>query len=233
VQSIDPTHLPSVLTDENGPVAPDGSPVLLYALLPTDGEPETIHAAVPAGAEILELGAGAGRVTHALLALGHPVVAVDQSVDMLALMRGAETVLADIETLDLRRRFDAVVLGSYLVNTPNDEHRAALLATCRRHVDEDGVVLVERHDPAWAAALTEHQGEHRGLVYAVREVRRKGPLLSAVMHYTVAGRRFRHAFTARILGPGELYDALRQAGLALRRDLPGGRWIEAAPAPAA
>ena len=82
-------------------IAPDGSPVLLYARLPALGEAELIHAAVPEGSRILELGAGAGRITHELIALGHEVVAVDNSSAMLAFIRGAETVLADMETLDL------------------------------------------------------------------------------------------------------------------------------------
>jgi SAM-dependent methyltransferase len=83
-----------------GPRAPGGSPVELYALAPPEGEPEIVHAAVPSGAAILELGCGAGRITHRLVELGHPVVGVDQSPEMLAHVRGAETVLADIETLD-------------------------------------------------------------------------------------------------------------------------------------
>lgn len=90
-------------------VAPDGSPVLLYARLPSLGEAELIHEAVPAGSQILELGAGAGRVTHELLALGHEVVAVDNSREMLAFIRGAETVLGDMKTLNLEGRFPVVV----------------------------------------------------------------------------------------------------------------------------
>ena len=100
-------------------IAPDGSPVLLYARLPALGEAELIHAAVPAGSRILELGAGAGRITHRLIALGHEVVAVDNSGAMLAFIRGAETVLADMETLDLGRRFPVVVLASNFVNNPD------------------------------------------------------------------------------------------------------------------
>ncbi len=100
-------------------IAPDGSPVLLYSRLPALGEPELIHEAVPAGAEILELGAGAGRITHELLALGHEVVAVDNSSAMLAFIRGAETILADLETLDLGRRFPVVVLASNFINDPD------------------------------------------------------------------------------------------------------------------
>ena len=122
--------------------APDGSPVELYALLPPDGEPEFIHAAVPSGATLLELGCGAGRVTHALIALGHGVVAVDESPAMLAHIRGAETVESAIETLDLGRCFAGVVLGSYLINMPHDAQRAAFLRTCRRHVAPNGVVLI-------------------------------------------------------------------------------------------
>ena len=60
-------------------IAPDGSPVLLYARLPSFGEAALIHEAVPAGGQILELGAGAGRITQELIALGHDVVAVDNS----------------------------------------------------------------------------------------------------------------------------------------------------------
>ncbi|WP_410587592.1 hypothetical protein [Amycolatopsis sp. lyj-23] len=48
-------------------VTADGSPVDVYRLLPPDGEAEIVYAAVPPGASILELGSGAGRVTHPLL----------------------------------------------------------------------------------------------------------------------------------------------------------------------
>jgi SAM-dependent methyltransferase len=134
-------------------IAPDGSPVALYSMLPPGGEPEIITAAVPACAPILELGCGAGRVTHPLVAAGHPVVAVDQSPEMLDHVRGARTVHADIETLALATRFPAVLLGSCLVNTAVPDQAEAFLATCLRHVDRDGVVLVQRTSPEWAESL--------------------------------------------------------------------------------
>jgi hypothetical protein len=43
-----------------GVITPDGRAVELYALLPPMGEPELVHAAIPAGASILELGPGPG-----------------------------------------------------------------------------------------------------------------------------------------------------------------------------
>jgi hypothetical protein len=83
-----------------GDIAPDGSPVGRYDLLPAGGELERIHGAIPAGASILELGAGAGRVAKGLLAFGHPVVAMDESAPMLARIEGAETVCAPIPRLE-------------------------------------------------------------------------------------------------------------------------------------
>jgi len=42
-------------------IAPDGSPVELYALLPELGEGDRVAEAVPGGGSILELGCGTGR----------------------------------------------------------------------------------------------------------------------------------------------------------------------------
>src|SRR5687768_13974662 len=129
--------------------APDGSPVGLYATLAPLGEQDLIHASIPAAAAILELGCGAGRITHELFALGHSVTAVDNSPAMLAHVRGAETVLADIETLDLGRRFPVVLLASNFLNAPDDRELDAVLAACARHVAPDGMVLLERMPPDW------------------------------------------------------------------------------------
>jgi SAM-dependent methyltransferase len=112
-----------------GVITPDGCPVELYTLLPPGwAEADVISAVAKPGASVLELGAGAGRVTHCLLARGFNVVAVDESPEMLDRIRGADTVASRIEDLDLRREFDVVVLGSHLVNVPDDEAVRALLA---------------------------------------------------------------------------------------------------------
>lgn len=66
-----------------GAITPDGCAVELYSRLPVGGEPDIVAAAVPAGAHILELGSGVGRVTHALLERGFTVTAVDESPQML------------------------------------------------------------------------------------------------------------------------------------------------------
>ena len=208
--------------------APDGSPVGLYATLEPLGEPELIHAAVPPGSEILELGCGAGRITHELIALGHPVTAVDNAPEMLAHVRGAETVLADIETLDLGRTFSVVLLASNFLNAPEDEELAAVLATCSRHVAPGGRVLLERTPPEWEPKLEAR--EAGGVRMTLREVVREGSLVSAVMEYEAAGERWTHAYRARLISDEEVDAALVRAGLRRVRWLDERRaWLDARP----
>ena len=73
-------------------VAPDGSPVLLYLVLPGADEAALVHSAIGPGDDILELGCGPGRVTRPLVALGHRVTGVDNSADMLVHLDGVPGV---------------------------------------------------------------------------------------------------------------------------------------------
>jgi SAM-dependent methyltransferase len=207
-------------------IAPDGSPVELYLRLPPRGEAELVDRNIPAGAEILELGSGVGRVTHELLRLGHPVVAVDESAEMLAHVQGATTVCARIEDLDLRRRFPCVLLMSNLVNSPSAQRRA-FLETCARHVDADGVVLIERHEPGWRP---EESGPKPlgDLLVSLRDVRIEPPLVSATVRYEFGARAWHHPFTAWILDDDVLAAELEQVGLELEETLDEeGRWVKA------
>jgi SAM-dependent methyltransferase len=211
-----------------GEYASDGSPVPLYASLPPLGEPELVHAAVPAGAEILELGAGAGRITHGLLALGHPVVAVDQSAEMLAHVDGAETVLANIETLDLGRRFPVVLLASHFVNDADREHVRAFLGCCARHVLPEGQVLLEGYPVGWEPSTDWR--ELGGVRLRMRSFTLEDRVLRGEMEYVVDGGTYLHAFDALLVTDDELDRDLHAAGLERSRTLdPSGAWIEAVP----
>lgn len=212
-------------------VAPDGSPVALYRRLPGDREAAVVAGAVPAGATVLELGCGAGRVTRPLVALGYRVTAVDESPAMLAEVRGAETVLADAATLDLGRRFDAVLLGSHFVNVADVALRRALLATCARHVGPGGVVLVERHEPGWVAAAVPARWEAQGVGFHLHDLSRDGDRLRAVMTYEVDGRRFDQPFDVVEVDDGLLASEAAAVGLALDRCLDERRsWVALVPA---
>ncbi|WP_214102894.1 class I SAM-dependent methyltransferase [Acrocarpospora catenulata] len=216
-----------------GSIAPDGSAVDVYAMLKPDGEPELIHGAVPAGARVLELGAGAGRITHALLALGHEVVAVDDSPEMLRHVKGARTVVSPIQDLALPEVFDVVLLMSYVIDVADDELRAAFLRSCRRHVAEDGCVILQRQPPEWYDAVAPSvRVNGQGLRIEMTDLQRPGPgLLGATMRYTLGERTWTHYYLSKRLDDDFLEDALNAAGLTIAGFLtPDRRWVRAIPA---
>ena len=216
-----------------GVITPDGCAVDFYALMPAFGEPAIVHEAIGPGASILELGCGAGRVTHPLVALGHPVVAVDESPEMLAHVRGAETVCARIQGLSLGRRFGAVLLASHLINT-DAGIRSTFLAACRDHVADDGCVIVQQHSPQWFSAAAETEDIREGIIYRMRDVSRPAPnLLSATVEYVADDRCWTQTFTTTRLDDDELAAALGAADLRLDRYLTEDRsWFRAVPADA-
>ncbi|SEH02919.1 Methyltransferase domain-containing protein [Nonomuraea solani] len=213
-----------------GAFTPDGSPVEFYAAVTAAGEPGIVQAAVPAGGSILELGSGAGRVTHALLDLGYEVVAVDESADMLARIRGARTVLARIEDLALDRRFDAVLLASLLIHVPGEDSRRHFLDCCRRHVRDDGVVVIQWIPldvrATWSVGTT---FDRSGFTTTITEFTpAAGGLMSVTMAYETHGRRWTQSFTERPLTDDQLTTALADAGLAIDRFLtPDRTWFAA------
>jgi SAM-dependent methyltransferase len=216
-----------------GVITPDGCAVDVYTLLPPGPDPDIVHAAVGDGASILELGSGTGRVTHPLVALGHAVVAVDESPEMLAHVQGAETVLARIEGLDLgERRFDAVLMASHLINVPSDGMRLALLSTCRRYVTDTGCVIIQQWPAAWFDTVTEIEGTTGGgITGRLRDISRSGPaLLSGTVEYRAADRLWTQTFTTTRLEEPELAAALSAVGLALDAFLTDDNaWLRAVP----
>jgi hypothetical protein len=171
-------------------------------------------------------------VTHPLVALGHPVVAVDESPEMLARIRGAETVRARVQDLELGRRFDAVLLASTLVNVPDPGLRGRFLEACRNHVRDGGCVLVQRHPPSWFDEAARVSAAPAGISFRLRDLSRPGPgLLAATVEYRVGERIWTQSFTAERLDDAALAAALAEAGLAVDAYLTGdGSWVRAVPA---
>jgi len=194
-------------------VARDGSPAAAYLAMPAGRVPGMVHAAVAAGGSILDLGSGPGRMTHPLVALGHPVVAVDDSAEMLVHVEGAERVQADVYALDLGRRFAGVLAASYLIDDPAAERRAALLDVCRRHVADDGVVLVQRHEPTWASAPESGVGEVGPVEIDVEIHAHRPPDFDATVTYTLDGRSWAQSFTTTAVGDEQLTTGAAAHGL--------------------
>jgi SAM-dependent methyltransferase len=216
-----------------GAITADGCAVDVYLRLPVMGEPELIDGAVPAGASILDLGAGVGRVADPLVALGHRVVAVDDSPDMLAHVRAAEPVLSTIEELALGERFGAVVMASNLANTPDERTRRALFAAARRHAD--GLVLCQWHTPDWFDALRPGPGRpgQVGPVTTRLDVHTVADrIVDATVEYQVDGHTWTQRFRARRFDEAELAAELAANGLVFDRFLTDDRsWFAARPVP--
>jgi SAM-dependent methyltransferase len=161
-----------------------------------------VHDAIPAGASILELGCGAGRVTHPLVALGHPVTAVDESPDAGPCTRGRDRV------------------------------RAFLAACLRHVADDGSVIIQQQAPGWFAIAADAERRTEDGIIVRVRDVSRPGrDLVSATMEYVDGDRIWTHSFTARRLDDAAMAEALEGSGLRLDRYLTEDRsWLRAVPA---
>ncbi|MGW4446085.1 class I SAM-dependent methyltransferase [Streptomyces sp. NPDC004682] len=212
-----------------GAITPDGCAVELYSRLPVGDEPDVIAAAVPAGAHILELGSGVGRVTHALLERGFTVTAVDESAEMLARVRGARTICAPIEDLDLGERFDVVMLASFLVHTGDPEVRRGLLRTCVRHVAEGGCVLLQREGADYHSRIPRERVDPSGFTVRIVASDPVGEGVRSVRaEYVFPDALWTQTFRARPLTVAEFEEALAEAGLEVDSYLTeDGMWVRA------
>ena len=208
-------------------IAPDGSPVAFYRRLPAQGEPELIHAVIPPGASILDLGCGTGRIAGPLAAMGHRVTGVDDGPGMIAVLPPeVEGVVADARRVRLGRRFGAVLLASHLVNDPDAGPDFA--ATAAAHLDPAGVVVGVTYPPGWDHAAS--VGREARLGDAQIELLRvtvTGDRLEADVRYGVDGQVWQQTFRARLLGEAGLRTLLAGAGLAFDRWLDRPGWFVA------
>jgi SAM-dependent methyltransferase len=215
-----------------GAITSDGCAVDFYALLPAFGEADIVHAAVPAGASVLELGCGTGRILRPLAALGHPVTGVDDSPDMLARSPDLPTVCSAIESLRLDREFDVVLLASTLVNASPGTRRA-FLATVRRHLRDDGIAVFQQNPPDWFGRLPDAEpvrDDPGGIRRIIRTARWEPPRMHVEIEYQVGGNSWTHAWDSYQIGEQELDRDLAAAGLRFCGWLTGDRsWFTARP----
>lgn len=116
---------------------------------------------------VLELGAGTGRIARPLAAHGCHVTAIEPSDHMLAdaelAMRDAQidVIRADMRCFDLNRRFDAIIIGlSTFQHLLRREDQLAALRCAQRHLTETGRLIIDwtapRPDDVEPVAQTFH-----------------------------------------------------------------------------
>lgn len=120
----------------------------LYDRLVPPGPCEAFYDALaPAGASVLELGCGTGRLTLPLAAKRRKVTGLDASIAMLSAARAkAENqdvavrwVCGDMAEFDLGRRFDLIVLScNSLAHMTTAGALRGCFASVRRHLADDG-----------------------------------------------------------------------------------------------
>jgi SAM-dependent methyltransferase len=212
-----------------GPITPDGCAVEVYSRLPVGNAPDIIAGAIPAGARILELGSGVGRMTHPLLERGFTVTAVDESAEMLERVRGARTICSSIENLDLGETFDVVMLASFLVHAGDIEVRRGLLRTCARHVAKGGSVLIQREGEDYHTNLPREQVDPSGFTVRMVSAEPVGDGVNSVhAQYVFPDAVWTQTFLSRPLTKEQFEDALREAGLEVAEYLTPDRiWVRA------
>lgn len=200
-------------------VSADGSPLALYLAIPTGDEPDIVDRALSPSSSILELGSGPGRITRVLLALGHTIVAVDDSEEMLEHVTGAERVCSDVFALDLGRQFDCVLAGSHLINDPENDRRSRLLEVCRSHLLRSGVALIERYPPGWVARAEPFQSRIGMVDMTFEPIGFEGPTLTAEMTYRLGDREWVQRFETADVDDVTLRAEASTAGLVVDRVL--------------
>ncbi|MFF7542286.1 class I SAM-dependent methyltransferase [Streptomyces canus] len=212
-----------------GAITPDGCAVELYSRLRIGPEPDIIAGAVPAGAHILELGCGVGRMTRPLLERGFTITAVDESPEMLERVRGARTICGTIEDLDLGETFDVVMLASFLVHHGDLEVRRGMLRTCARHVAAGGSVLIQREGEDYHSGLPRERVDPSGYTVRIVSSEPVGEGVNSVYaEYEFPDATWTQTFQARPLTKEQFEEALAEAGLKVDRYLTEDRiWVRA------
>jgi SAM-dependent methyltransferase len=205
-------------------VAPNGSPVAVYLALPAEPDLSRVRGVLPPNGSVLDLGCGVGRIANPLAAAGHSVVAVDDSAEMLARLAGPEPVLGDVWALNLRRRFDAVLALSHLINGREPALRSGLLGVCRRHLGANGKVVVQRYAPDWTP--TEGVGTVGKVEVHLHDVALFEDGFSAQVTYRIGQQRWTQSFDGAIVDDAELASLAGAVGLSVVDTLDDtGAWV--------
>ncbi len=207
----------------------DGCSVEFYRLLKPQDEPELISSLVPKNSSILELGCGVGRVTHPLIEMGFSVTAVDNSKEMLTYVKEAKTVCADIESLKLMEKFDAVLLMSHMINFPNDLTRQKLLKTCKSHLKPSGVVIIQCHPKDLSEKLRlGFVGRTDKVDTFIDGLEIDDTVIEMTIRWVIEDKVWTQSFETEILNQSEIETTLQSSGLQFSRWLNNSETIFAA-----
>ena len=184
--------------------------------MPYLGELEDIVQLISPGEHVLELGCGTGRLCRRLIELGAHVTGVDESAEMLSwLPPKVEAIQSRIESLDLQRRYDMVLLASHMINHADAEVRRAFVYCAWRHTRPAGRFIVKRHSAEWLESVKVGPvGESAGVAYHIENVSRSRGAIAIALRYVLGGQSWRHCFSVVSLSEVQVEDLLLEEGFA-------------------
>ena len=179
------------------------------------GEAEFAHKALglPDGALVLDVACGAGRHARALTGLGHRVVGIDLSPDLLAEAEDVRAVRADMRALPFAGSFDAAVSFftsfGYFDEAGNRRTLAAIFDSLR----EGGAFLLDFMNATAVRAhlVPESEEERDGTTFSIRRSIEDGRVLKEVVA-TRNGQTLRYTESVRLYLHNELVSMLNEAG---------------------
>lgn len=186
-------------------------------------------AGITAPARILDAGCGTGRHAAELARRGYRIDLVDASASLLARARDrlphAPAHQADLCTLDLGTRYDAITCRGVLNDLLHDQDREAAIAAFARHLHATGVLFLDVRDmdgtrQRYACGLTTQRTvslDDGDLIF-----RAAGTFEDGLLHVRERHEHHRrdgsvdtasYEMTMRPWEPGELHTRLGRAGL--------------------
>lgn len=192
----------------------DGCSVSLYRVMPYMDELADIESHLNRHPAVLELGCGTGRLCGRLQEIGLHVAGVDESAEMLAhLPIGVEGIKASIETLDLGRRWPAVLLPSHLINHPDEVIRKQFVEAAKRHITPFGTFYIKRHSPRLLSTVKKGPlGVSKGIALHVEHVSRDGDLVTMTIRYNAGDQAWTQSFSTCVLQTHDIEQLLSSCG---------------------
>jgi len=179
---------------------------------------EAAFAAQAAGLQpasrVLDVACGAGRHARALVALGHRVVGIDLSADLLAAATDTVRVRADMRALPFRESFDAATSFFTSFGYFDDDGNRRALASIAGAIRRGGAFFLDFLNAAAVQArlVPESTEERAGRTYEVRRRIEGGRVLKEVA-IQENGATLRYTESVRLYLHSDLVRLLREVGL--------------------
>ncbi|MCK2241646.1 MULTISPECIES: bifunctional 2-polyprenyl-6-hydroxyphenol methylase/3-demethylubiquinol 3-O-methyltransferase UbiG [unclassified Crossiella] len=222
--SIDQLAYAGMYGDQTAPVYD-----LMYPAGPNDEEcADFVAGLLPAGASVLELGVGTGRLAVPLVDKGFRVHGVDASQGMLAKLAERDpegrvgSTHATFTDYRLDERFD-LVLGSFnaLCLLQSSDDQVAALRNARTHLAPGGKVVLETFEPAKFHSQQQTEmntyplGPNSVVIESMKTVRALQLIFLTTSIFDESSKPEVAVTFLRYIWPGELDQMAARAGLRL------------------